>query len=363
MKLVYECYNLLRRFLEPIASGPLQVYVSALPYLPPESSLYALYKEQAKLSPKILFGQIKVIRLFLPESQLPDGRYSAIAFSNDGTQIAFLFPTSLEIWDFATLSRISDPIALKDSYYGRYNRNSVVFSPDGCKIAILGSGSIEVWDLIERRLLVSQTNSHGKAISFPDDAHLIYCSKQSNIIEISEWTILEDRTVTYTLETGSTVTCIGISSNANYLGSISDTNDVTVWELRTREVISTFNLGGREGRFEVLAISNDEEHAACGSRKGTVKLWNFQTVSRVRVGEVDYAIKQILMPLSLDSKQLVTVSRYDYVHVWDMTSGSCYEHESRADIAALSPDGRHLVTSYYGVNRVVILWCKQSMGC
>ena len=49
--MVLECYHFVRCFMEPIAAGPLQVYISVLPYLPPEFRLRTLSNEFVELLP------------------------------------------------------------------------------------------------------------------------------------------------------------------------------------------------------------------------------------------------------------------------------------------------------------------------
>ena len=79
-------------------------------------------------------------------------------------------------------------------------------------------------------------------------------------------------------------------------------------------VVANFDLGDTEERFQVIAISRRSQFIACGSKNGTVHLWNTKKKSLEWSGNIDGSVKWIWMPETDDYSDLVNCFLHKMFH-------------------------------------------------
>ncbi|KDQ54635.1 hypothetical protein JAAARDRAFT_135397, partial [Jaapia argillacea MUCL 33604] len=143
----------IRAFFTPLSSGPLQLYTSALPFLPSKSSIHHTYGHLVdKTAPFVLHGRESTWSplLLSLESHTGKNKYvtepiTALAFSNDGTHLASGgHYGNIQIWSLETGGIISSTIKANGP-----GISSVAFSPDGLRVASCDEvGSIRIWETL-----------------------------------------------------------------------------------------------------------------------------------------------------------------------------------------------------------------------
>ena len=335
--------------------------------MPPESLFYDLHGEDTLFSPKFLLGQPKDARLYSPILP-PYGEFLNAAFSPDSTKIAILSATNevvLEILDAGTFTRNYPPIKLKMKINGKPSSStSIVISPDGNKIVVVSNTSMEMWSS-KRNQTIIQFFSDRDIIDFKNTMTvflgndcLVHCCLKENSIQVwsRNMSNFKDNKNLYTLQMDKIVSCMAVSPNGTYLCCVLTSNELSIWDLNTREAIAkdarVGDSGDSEDVFNTLSISCDRTYVACGSKRRILKLWNSRTASLIWSQPVQQVLYRILMPNSSDVKQLLTMSSHgSEIRIWDIASGSGYMHDasygSINKIAAVSTE-EIFVTSWSG---------------
>src|ERR1700731_4841346 len=163
--LLYDSERMIQEFFPALSASALQVYFTALPFMPVGSELYKTYHDK-KDGSVLVEGALQKHWSACVQVMVHSAEVRSVSFSPDGTRIVSgSDEKTVRLWDagtgahLQTLKGHSDPVT------------SVSFSPDGTRIV---SGSwdetVRLWDAVTGAHL--QTLSHSgwvRSVSFSPD--------------------------------------------------------------------------------------------------------------------------------------------------------------------------------------------------
>src|SRR5205085_1573620 len=196
---------------------------------------------------------------------------------------------------------------------------------------------------------------------------------------------------------GVQVAAVSADGRSILSGEFQD-RTVRLWDAKTGKELRQFL--GHAGNVECVAISPDGKYGASGCNKLQMRTWDLQTGKQVRqfFGHNDFVRGVHFLP---DGKRLVSVADDNLLRVWDLPTGNMlqqliahggfinglavtrdgkraatasddftvavwdlvkmqeirrFRHNDRAWAVAISPDGKRVVSTSYGVDRSVRVW-------
>lgn len=276
----------------------------------------------------------------------------AVAFSPDGSYFVTAGGnTKSTVWKTATRSRVV-------SFYGHTSSvRSVAFSPDGLYI-VSGSEdtSVYVWRAFSAELIHTLGRHTGAvfSVAYSGDGHRILSATDGG--EMKLWDAADGRCLFAFDRTSPTVQA-AISFDGDLIAHIdgdspclSDVSSYTtkVLEFPGKAVATTFSPDGRyvaarsHGIIRIwasvdnslvrsidvtnhltgrLAFSRDGTLIGCGSRDGSVQMWQIASEDPPRIlqGHTNWVNDLVCSP---DKSQAISVSLDGMIRVWDGTQSS-----------------------------------------
>ena len=236
-------------------------------------------------------------------------QYSAVAFSEDGSQFAIgANDSKIHLWDVTTSKRKRTLIG-HASLFRKQDKEilALAFSPDG---EILASGSedktVQLWN--------TQTYT-----------------KIDTLRKHDEW-----------------ITAIAFSDDIRTLATGDTSGEIKIWDLATRKVRTT--LKGHKNTINALTFAPDgmSEYSGClasGSADGTIRLWNPYTGKELITYARGHTEWVKTVAFSEDDSFLVSAVYNGVVEKWDLTTFKhVYTfsdgHNDTTDSVALSSDAK-----------------------
>ncbi|KAK4247279.1 WD40-repeat-containing domain protein [Corynascus novoguineensis] len=329
-----------RRFLFTFQSiiklAPLQVYCSALMFVPPTNQLKQHFKSQMhpwmkKIwvspadvpKPKDEFNYVNDLAFTPGGKQIASGsNTNSLAISPDGTLIAAgADDFTVTVWDLKTR-------AVRYALNKAYSRwvNSVIFSPDG---NVLASGSMDetvaLWDVATGRELkrIDNQSSCVNTTAFSPDGFSIATGSVDQMIRL--WDISGSREeLCLVLDSHSgCINSVRFSPNGERLVSESDDMTVKVWDRAAGTEL--MSLKGHTKKIMAVTFCLDGQSIVSGSEDMTVRIWDGSNGSR----------HYLLASSSFD----------DDVRLWDVKNftpcGRLEDFDLVDDVNSGSPGGRN----------------------
>ena len=154
-----------------ISQGAAHIYVSALPFSPRSSAVWAQYMQDYPRTLRIRAGGLSGWPAMQNILSGHGSCISSVAFSPDGHCIvSSSFDATIRVWDGETGEEVVEPMEGHSSWV-----ESVAFSPDGRHI-VSGSSdrTIRVWDFKAGEEAVGPLKSHSGevlSVALPPDGH------------------------------------------------------------------------------------------------------------------------------------------------------------------------------------------------
>ena len=299
MVLLYDAERFILEFFDPISLSALQVYHSALPFVPSSTQLRRLYSHELTGALTVTAGLNKswgacrrVISTTSPVRSLsfcPDNTYIASGTDKDGVQ---LWKTTTGVL-FTTLG-------------GGGNLScSVLFSADGKRVAVGGKdGTVYLWDIATGVSLITE-KKHDQAVTAvlfsPDSTCLASASSDK---EIYSWDTGTGHFLAGFSGHVDEVTRLDFSLDSRRLASASKDSTIRVWD---RTSPSSLTLKEHHGIVNSVAFSPSGAHIASGSADKTVRIWDASTGKCIATS---HAHKKgvIMVKFSSDGCSVVSVS-------------------------------------------------------
>ncbi|PPQ73872.1 hypothetical protein CVT26_011735 [Gymnopilus dilepis] len=335
---------------EAIRDFPLEVYHSALVWLPKASRISQRYQWQEW---QISCGLPQTWDAC--ESVLTNHTdfVQSVCFSHDGKKvISGSDDKTIRIWNVETGEEESRFKGLSDEVW------CVATSLDGLKV-VSGSkdNSIQIWNVktgtAEKRLMghtncvtaVSMSHDGTKVISGSWDMTVRIWSTESGVEE----KLLEGHT--------EVVWSVAISPDDLKLVSGSSDKTVRIWNVRTGRELR--KLDGHSSYVRAVAISPDGRSVVSGSDDMTIRIWNIKTGQEERRFEGHSGWVRAVA-VSRDGKKVISGSRDpdSTVRIWDIESGREERrfkgHTDTVRSVAISPDGRRVASG--SLDSTVRIW-------
>ncbi|KIK53166.1 hypothetical protein GYMLUDRAFT_1026911 [Collybiopsis luxurians FD-317 M1] len=274
------------------------------------------------------------------------GPVLSVAFSPDGSRIASgSADKSLRIWNALTGQEVCKLHGHTD------NVRSVAFSPNGTLITSgLDDASVQVWNAStgqEVHKLDGHTD-YVMSVAFSPDGTLIASSSGDTSVQI--WNALTGEKVHRLDGHTSDVNSVAFSPDGKWISSGSDDYSVRIWDAATGKEVH--QLYGHSDWVRAIAFSPDSTFIASASDDKSVRIWNAMTGEEVHKldGHTSYVMSVAFSP---DGTRIVSGS-YDEsvriwsVPIWDASTGKdtlkVDGHSDAVHSVAFSPNGTQIVS-------------------
>ncbi|KAM0476748.1 hypothetical protein ACHAPX_006172 [Trichoderma viride] len=252
-----------------------------------------------------------------------------VVFSPRSTQLALVGIENVEIWDLVTGTHLKTMVG----YF-----HSVSFCADGTHLALMGETTLEIHSLATSEDFYTHTPHPSKlvlATIFPSDCAQLNSEFLNEVVGPHSTgadpgaPVLTDRIF-----------------HAKVVVCDLETVTMKVLELATGRCLQSTDkakeLAGRDG----LALSSDGMRLASAS-SGAIDIWDLATVNCVQTVEGFQCYFKNAMTFSADGLRLAS-AREREIKIWDIATGTCLQtllgHTEEVYALAFSPDGVRLAS-------------------
>ncbi|KIM72482.1 hypothetical protein PILCRDRAFT_803728, partial [Piloderma croceum F 1598] len=387
-KFVTDARQFVVSFETPISESVPHIYLSALPFSPPESMVSKHFLPQfSRILSVTSASRPALLNVLIGHL---DGVLS-VDFSPDGKRIASgSGDRTIRVWDAGTGDVMVAP------FKGHTETVcSVAFSPNGERI-VSGSGdrTIRVWDAWTGETVIGPFIGHTdwvRSVGFSPDGKRIVSGSDDRTIVV--WDAEASKTVAGPLRAHTDWVCsVAFSPDGKRIVSGSGDGTVIVWSSRTGEILATSldpsgwifsvafspdgelivsgsdemisimdvetgdDVNNHIGSIRSVALSPDGKYFVVGADDTTCRVCDLQTGNTV-VGPFDGHIDCIRsVQFSPDGKRIVSGSDDGTIRVWDceIAEETCEGHTDMVHSVAFSPDGKRIVSGPR--DKTIMVW-------
>ncbi|KAI6160843.1 WD40-repeat-containing domain protein [Pisolithus thermaeus] len=325
---IYDAYRLVLDFHQVIDVSALQLYHSALIFIPNCSLLHAYRHELPRVrmtSPRTEEWDVSLLVLEGHRSSV-----NMVSFSREGSRAASASDDGdVRIWDTLNGGQVS---CLK-GHEGAVK--SVEYSPDSSYIVSGGSdATIHLWDAVTGFNISTLTGHKGCVNS------AIFSSDGCNIVSASE-----DSTL-----------CIWDALENKFLASLNGHSGPVTCDLETKSTVEVLHCASA---ILSLAVSPSLQNPIflSGSPDGVITIRDVGSLKEVGhlIGHAA-AVKSVTF--SSHGKKVVSGSSDGAIRVWDVAGGSCVAeyrgHSGPVECTRFTPDGTRILSS--SADRSIRMW-------
>lgn len=283
-----------------------------------------------------------------------------VAYSPDGTQIAFISSGKISIISRKTRAQIAII-----EYAGK-DISTFSFSPDGSQIVSgTSDGDLSVWDFKSKKKQGARFG-HKEGISSiefsPDGLRLASCSSDTTI---RLWDIKTYKLLTVLRgheigghEEGEGCNSISFFPKGRKLASGGGDNYIRIWDTQTGKQLTTLN--GHEDGVRSIAVSPDGTKIFSTSSDSTIRLWNAQ--SHKQLALLTNKIQAETGIFTPNGQNLITGSSDGVIRIWDANSykllKELYGHSASIQSLSYSANGANIISS--SRDHTVRLWSTRN---
>ncbi len=266
------------------------------------------------------------LRYALPMSD--QGKYSAIAFSKDGTFLLTASETpatdnTIRIWEANT----GKPAGIIGHAKGIFDLS---FSPDGKTLLSCGwEHTIGVWDFPTRqKRLAIPTPDWTRSAVYSASRKIAYASSKRVFLCDADGTNIK------TIEEPVGILCFSPDGN-RLAGTTWNQGVVTIWDGRTGEEIASWR--GHSGYAEGVSFSRDGSVLGTAGSEGMVRLWDPDTGNQL--AELPHEKSVSWVAFSPDKSTLATGAEDRLVKIWDASEILAAQAKKKAHSSAIAWPG------------------------
>ncbi|KAF5333909.1 hypothetical protein D9758_017931 [Tetrapyrgos nigripes] len=338
---VLQCFNTIR-------DHPLEIYYSALFWLPKKSIIREFYPQEIPW--KLLGGVGNVWECYDHVIQAKGSIY-CIALSADGQQVVSgSSDETIRIWNVETGEE-------EKKLEGHSHLvTSVAFSADGQRV-VSGSSdlTIRIWNVEtgeeEKKL---EGHSHSvTSVAFSADGQRVVSGSDDKTIRI--WNV-ETGEEEKKLEGHSHwVRSVAFSADGQRVVSGSSDKTIRIWNVETGE--EEKKLEGHSHWVRSVAFSADGQRVVSGSSDKTIRIWNVETGEEEKKleGHSDWVTS---VAFSADGQRVVSGSDDKTIRIWNVETGEEEKklegHSDWVTSVAFSADGQRVVSG--SSDKTIRIW-------
>ena len=233
--------------------------------------------------------------------------------------------------------------------------NVVAFSSDGQLLASGGDDyACKLWDIpLKRRVatfehIVNRGRSQIKAVDFSHDGQMLATAG----VDVKLWNVRTREEIT-TFEHGRWVLAVAFSPDGQFLATGDEIGQVNVWDVQRRRIVTQFE--GDSTSVYTVKFSPDGKILAGTGYDGEIHLWKVENWERF--GVLTIGATAFTISFSPDSSTLASTG-YGSVSLWEVDSGekiaTLAEHTGWVNAVAFSPDGSALISG--GDDETLRIW-------
>ncbi|KAI6107721.1 WD40-repeat-containing domain protein [Pisolithus croceorrhizus] len=348
--LIYDAYRLVLDFHQVIDVSAVQLYHSALIFIPNCSLLHAYQHELPRVrmtTPRTDEWDVSLLVL--------EGHRSSVnmaSFSREGSRAASASDDGdVRIWDTLDGGQVS---CLK-GHEGAVK--SVEYSPDSSFIVSGGSdATIRLWDAVTGFNISTLTGHKGcvnSAIFSSDGCNIVSASEDSTLCI---WDTLENKLLASLNGHSGPVTCVTFLADGSRILSGSVDSTIRLWDLKTKSTVEVLHCASA---ILSLAVSPPLQNPIflSGSQDGVITIRDVGSLKEVGhlIGHAA-AIKSVTF--SSHGEKVVSGSSDGAIRVWDAAGRSCVAeyrgHSGPVECTRFTPDGTRILSS--STDRSIRMW-------
>ncbi|KAJ7039994.1 WD40-repeat-containing domain protein [Mycena alexandri] len=349
--LIYDAYRLVLDFHNVINISAVQVYNSALVFIPNCSILQAYEHELPTVhltSPRTVEWDASLLVLEGHTSSV-----NMVSFSPKGGRVASASDDGrVCIWDTSNGAQVS-------VFYGHIGAvKSVEYSPDSSYLVSGGfDATIRIWDAItgfSHFTFVGHKGSVKLAI-FSDDGCKIASGSDDKTVAI--WDVLGNRQLASLNGHSGPVTCLVFLANGSQILSGSTDSTLRLWDTKTKTALKVLHCTDTVLCLSVYSSPQKKLTVLSGSQNGVITIRDVGTLE-----EISYlfggaaAVKSL--SVSSQVNKVVSGSSDGIIRLWDPSSESCIAeyrgHSGPVECTRFTSDGTHILSS--STDRTIRLW-------
>ncbi|KAJ7819116.1 WD40-repeat-containing domain protein [Mycena olivaceomarginata] len=354
--LIYDAYRLVLDFHNVINISAVQVYNSALIFIPDCSLLHAYEHELPTAhmtTPRTEEWDASLLVLEGHKSSV-----NMVSISQKGGRVASASDDGCVcIWDTSNGAQVS----CFNGHVGAVK--SVDYSPNSAYLVSSGSdATIRLWNAItgfNMFTFIGHKGSVNLAI-FSSDRSKIASGSDDNTI--STWDVLENKPLSSLNGHSGPVTCLAFLANDSQILSGSMDCTLRLWDTRTQSTLKVLHC---TDAVLCLSISSSSQKSMIfsGSQSGVIITRDAGTLEEIGhfVGGTA-AVKSL--GFSSQVNEVVSSSSDGVIRLWDPARGFCVAeyrgHFGSVECTKFTPDGTHILSS--SADRTIRLWDATTEG-
>ena len=348
--LIYDAYRLVLDFHNVINVSAVQVYHSALIFIPKCALLHAYKHELPTIqmtSPRTEEWDTSLLVLEGHRSSV-----NMVSFSREGSRAASASDDGhVLVWDTSSGAQVS----CFEGHDGAVK--SVEYSPDSSYIVSGGfDATVRIWDAITGFNISTLLGHKGKvnSVTFSSDGRNVVSGSEDNTLRI--WDVLENKHLATLNGHSGPVTCVTFLIDGSQILSGSMDSTMRLWDMKTQSTVKVLHCTDAVLSF---AVSSSPQNLIFvpSSQNGDIAIQDIVSLKEVgRLVGGGAAVKSLAF--SPQRNKVVSGSSDGTLRVWNVASGSCVAeyrgHSGPVECTRFSPDGTHILSS--SADRTIRLW-------
>lgn len=283
----------------------------------------------------------------------------SITFSADSTFLATgSDDQTIRLWDVVKGEALGEPLVGHTGWV-----LSVIFVVRcSCILSTSDDGTVRTWDIEQAitqtthasptSMMSSHSFQHNNILCTAVSSDGVYFASGGCDGRVMLWTIIpgeEECHGKVLLEHSDEVRCVAFSAESRYLASGSDDNTVRVWDLTTQEAVGDPLNGHTNSVRSVVFSPRDSTCVASGSDDSTIRIWSIAAgghqLIRVLCGHVSTVLT---LAYTVDGTHLVSGSADRTARMWCVDEAEDLGNEEQIQsgpvrAACFAPDGESVV--------------------